>query len=201
MSSRKAPEDRRDEILTAAMKAFGHYGYRRTSMELIAQAAGVSRPALYQHFSGKEDVFRAMGARMLDEVLDAARGAADAPGTLVDRLYAVLSIKLAVVVGSVDAGHRTELLNEAGVIAADLLVSFKDRFATLIEDLLAGAPGELNHLRKVMSAHDCAGLLLDTVVGISQADAPPEVLHRRLHQMVELTVFGLGLEPMATAAP
>ncbi|ROO87037.1 TetR family transcriptional regulator [Actinocorallia herbida] len=200
MTTRRTPEDRRDEILTAAMSVFGRYGYRRTSMELIAKAAGISRPALYQHFSGREDVFRAMGTRMLDGVLSTARDAASAPGSLVDRLYAALSVKLELVLGSVDAEHRGELLNEAGTVAADLLVSFKKKFADLIEDLLAASSGELS-LGTVISARDCAELLLDTVVGISQADAPPESLHRRLHQMVELTVLGLSPGPMATTAP
>ncbi|WP_327404904.1 TetR/AcrR family transcriptional regulator [Streptomyces sp. NBC_01288] len=200
MTPRKTPEDRRDEILTAALKVFGHYGYRRASMELIAQAADISRPALYQHFSGREDIFRAMGARMLDGVLDTARDAAATQTTLVDRVYAALSVKLELVVGSVNAEFRTELLTEAGLVAADLMASFKIRFADLVEEQLAASSAELAQLGTVISARDCADLLLDTVVGISQADAPAESLHRRLHQMVELTVLGLGLglPPVAT---
>jgi hypothetical protein len=137
---------------------------------------------------------------MLDGVLDTARDAAATQTTLVDRVYAALSVKLELVVGSVNAEFRTELLTEAGLVAADLMVSFKIRFADLIEEQLAASSAELAQLGTVISARDCADLLLDTVVGISQADAPPESLHRRLHQMVELTMLGLGLglPPVAT---
>ncbi|WP_328375615.1 helix-turn-helix domain-containing protein [Micromonospora zamorensis] len=51
-------EARRHRVLKAARVTFARYGYRRTSMEAIAQAADMSRPALYQHLSNKEAVFR-----------------------------------------------------------------------------------------------------------------------------------------------
>ncbi|WP_067798259.1 TetR/AcrR family transcriptional regulator [Actinomadura formosensis] len=202
MTSKKPAEDRRVEILTAAMTVFGRYGYRRTSMEMIAKAAGISRPALYQHFSGREDVFRAMGAHMLDEVLRSAREAAAAEGALADQLYAALAVKLRTVLGSVGAGHRAELLTEAGVIAPDLMLSFKNRFAALVADLLAAAVGGPDRLAPGMTAYECADLLLDAVVGISQADGTPDQLHRRLRQLVELTVRGLGTpEPVPAGKP
>jgi AcrR family transcriptional regulator len=47
-------------ILQAAFEAFARYGLRRTSMADIAKGAGMSRPALYLHYSGKEDIFNAL---------------------------------------------------------------------------------------------------------------------------------------------
>ena len=41
----------------AAIEAFSARGYRQTSMADIAAAAGMSRPALYQYFANKSDVF------------------------------------------------------------------------------------------------------------------------------------------------
>ena len=45
------------EILRAALKVFGHYGYKKTSVEQLAKAADLSKPSLYLHFSGKENIF------------------------------------------------------------------------------------------------------------------------------------------------
>jgi AcrR family transcriptional regulator len=45
------------KILAAALDVFGEHGFHDTRVELIADAAGCSRPAFYQYFSGKEDVF------------------------------------------------------------------------------------------------------------------------------------------------
>lgn len=55
------PDDPKDAaILKAAFESFARYGLRRTSMEDIAKGAGMSRPALYLRFAGKEDIFRAL---------------------------------------------------------------------------------------------------------------------------------------------
>lgn len=60
-------------ILTAAMAVFGRHGFHDAKVELIADAAGCSRPAFYQYFASKEDVFwRLAGhlSRELEVVVD-----------------------------------------------------------------------------------------------------------------------------------
>ena len=55
------PVDEKDAaILRAAFEVFADYGFRRAAMEDIAKRAGMSRPALYLRYSGKEDIFRAL---------------------------------------------------------------------------------------------------------------------------------------------
>ena len=51
---------RRGEILDAAVEVFGECGYENGSMREIAAAVGVSEPALYRHFSSKEEIFLTM---------------------------------------------------------------------------------------------------------------------------------------------
>ena len=48
---------RREEILAAAGKVFDEYGYAATTMDAIAEAAGLSKGSLYNYFTGKEDLF------------------------------------------------------------------------------------------------------------------------------------------------
>lgn len=56
----QAQDPRRLAILKAAFEAFSSYGFRRTAMEDIARAAGMSRAALYLHYRNKEDIFRSL---------------------------------------------------------------------------------------------------------------------------------------------
>ena len=49
--------ERRQGILSAAAGVFLRYGYARTTMEDVAEAAGLSRPALYALFPKKEGIF------------------------------------------------------------------------------------------------------------------------------------------------
>ena len=55
----KRADARRAAIRAAAVEQFLARGYSGTSMANIAEAAGVSRPAVYQYFSDKDDVFAA----------------------------------------------------------------------------------------------------------------------------------------------
>jgi AcrR family transcriptional regulator len=50
---------RRDEILEIAVKLFASRGYYGVSMDDIGAAAGVTGPALYHHFAGKEAMLAA----------------------------------------------------------------------------------------------------------------------------------------------
>lgn len=49
--------ERRAQLLSVATSKFGERGYHPTSMDDIAEAAGVTKPVLYQHFSSKEDLY------------------------------------------------------------------------------------------------------------------------------------------------
>jgi AcrR family transcriptional regulator len=54
------PERRRPLILDVAMKLFVENGYRRTSMDAVARAAGVSKPVVYDCFASKAELFGAL---------------------------------------------------------------------------------------------------------------------------------------------
>lgn len=183
---------KREYILTTAVSVFGRYGYKRASMDLLAQAAGMSRPALYQQFSSKQDVFRAMCALMFQNMLDAGEEALRAKGAAGDRLYNLLSIKLDMVVGAIEIEFRSELLAEVGLYANDVLAAFQEQFVGLIVRFLESSTDELNLVNVVITAHDCANLLMDGVVGVSHEDAEPKIQRRRLRQLADLTVRSLG---------
>ena len=52
------------QLLDAAERVFAEKGVSRTSLQDIAQAAGVTRGAIYWHFTNKADLFNAMMARI-----------------------------------------------------------------------------------------------------------------------------------------
>jgi len=54
-------------LIDAAMDLFASYGYRGTSLSRIARAAGVTKGALYWHFSDKEEFFLAVVDKVLNE--------------------------------------------------------------------------------------------------------------------------------------
>lgn len=60
---------KRQAILAAAKRAFLSHGYSGTSMEAIAEAAPVSKPTLYSHFKGKQELFAAVIAGQCEALL------------------------------------------------------------------------------------------------------------------------------------
>lgn len=63
---------RRSQLLDVALDRFAANGFHRTSMEEIADAAGVTKPVLYQHFGSKDTLYlellETVGAELLDVV-------------------------------------------------------------------------------------------------------------------------------------
>jgi AcrR family transcriptional regulator len=51
-------DERKNQILDAALAAFAEHGYERTSIAIICEKAGIARPTLYQYFKDKRSVFR-----------------------------------------------------------------------------------------------------------------------------------------------
>jgi AcrR family transcriptional regulator len=57
------------KIKTAALRLFAEKGYDATPLSEIANTVGIKTPSLYAHFSGKEDLFRAVFEDVLEEQL------------------------------------------------------------------------------------------------------------------------------------
>lgn len=66
--------ERRRQLLTVAVEEFGTTGYHDTSMNQLADAAGVTKPVLYQHFASKRDLYlellRDIGGRLRDAITE-----------------------------------------------------------------------------------------------------------------------------------
>lgn len=79
-------EQKVDAILRASLKVFAERGFRRASMSIIAEAAGVSRPALYQYFTDRADLFAAAFRLFVEENTTAALNALDADVPLAEQI-------------------------------------------------------------------------------------------------------------------
>ncbi|MEM7286330.1 MAG: helix-turn-helix domain-containing protein [Actinomycetota bacterium] len=108
-------------VRTAAMDLFAQRGFGATSMGAIAEAAGMSRPALYQHFSNREDIFRSALQQILDDANRAALAALDGAGDLTERFDGYLQRCRGDVIGPLlGSPHGDELLEARGAEAQDV---------------------------------------------------------------------------------
>src|SRR3954462_990003 len=69
------PERRRPEVLDAALKLFLRGGYDGTSMQAVADQAGVTKPVVYACFDSKDELFRSLLRREEERILAEIQGA------------------------------------------------------------------------------------------------------------------------------
>lgn len=110
--TRKTPEARRQEILTAASALFAAKGFAATSVDEIVRGAGVAKGTFYNYFNSKEDVLSGLANQMVGEMARDARAITEDP-----RLGPIEKLR-AIVTGQrrvrdrgaelVDALHRPE---------------------------------------------------------------------------------------------
>ena len=74
-------EERRAQLLERSAELFAKRGFRSTTMDDVAEAAGVTKPLLYQHFSSKRALYlELVDALAYQMLVDLAAATAEAPG-------------------------------------------------------------------------------------------------------------------------
>jgi AcrR family transcriptional regulator len=77
---------RRAQLLDVARRVFARDGYRGASMDAIAEAAGVTKPVLYQHFPSKHGLYSSLLEAEIGQLTTALERAFDAAGGNEERL-------------------------------------------------------------------------------------------------------------------
>src|SRR3977135_273634 len=124
----------RDRILDAAKLVFRRQGFRRSSIEQAAEAAGLTRQALYHHFESKEALFRAVIERLHENALSAEIAAADAAEKAgrnpAELLAPEISARLNQLIAPLEGSpHIEELFSEHLLQARDLYQKYAAHYA------------------------------------------------------------------------
>lgn len=130
-------DPRRAAILGAAFEAFAQYGYRRTSMEDIARASGLSRTALYLHFQNKQDILRSLTQYYFDATEARMRLALDPANKPKHALQAAFEAKFGPEMQTLlTSPHGAELLDLKHSEATDIIAAGEARLIALLADWL-----------------------------------------------------------------
>ena len=178
--------DKKDQILTAAQQVFSRYGYARTTMGDVAEAAGFSRPALYLLFPGKEELFSAVIRRMNADAFQDVQAGLAACGTLEEKLQFALDRWMAqaydVAFASPDA---EDLFRYSHPAMQEVSAEFQAFLADLLRNAASAAP--LN-----ATPEDLARALFFSVHGFKTAAANGTDLRRMIALQVRVVVEALG---------
>jgi AcrR family transcriptional regulator len=128
--------DRREAILAAALDVFARGGYHETSVEAVADRAGVSKALIYEHFDSKRELHRALLERYVHELLARVVEASAAADAGEARLLAGLDAFLGFVEERRDA-WRFVFRNVGDAEIADAVARLRDEVAGAIAGLMA----------------------------------------------------------------
>jgi AcrR family transcriptional regulator len=169
------PERRRPEVLDAALKLFLESGYDGTSMQAVADEAGVTKPVVYACFDSKDELFRALLAREEARIVGEIQGAfanadlSDPEITLVEGFTGFLRV-----VGESPEVYRLIFLGEGGgnaAVAHRIQRGREEQVKRLSALARRWLEANGNGKRSEAEIERTARLLGNTIAGIAEAGA------------------------------
>ncbi len=132
-------------ILSATTELVFKYGFSRVTMDDIAKECGLSRPALYQFFRNKQEIYRAIATQMcfenlaiMDDILAKQIPAAEKV------VSAVVEGKLRMVCEMEATQHGAELMDLGNELSADIIEQYTsgmlERLTKVYETAAGGKP-------------------------------------------------------------
>lgn len=161
--TRLSRDARRAQLLGAARDVFAAHGYHAAAMDDIAEAAGISKPVLYQHFPSKLDLYSALLTTYTDELTARLRSALLETTDNEQRVRGAISAYFDFVAGD---GQSFRLVFESDLRGEPEAVEVLDKALTACIDLVADAVTTDAGLDS-----DRARLLAVGLVGLSQVTA------------------------------
>lgn len=133
-----------EKILEAALDLFIRHGFRRTTMGDIAEAAEMSRPSVYLLYANKQEVFRAVVLRHIEQARELGREKISSVARLEDKLSAALEVWVVEPYRMISRSSQAQELYELGYsFAADLRVKAVQQFEQQLAEAIRSCP-ELN---------------------------------------------------------
>jgi AcrR family transcriptional regulator len=188
------------------METFARYGYRRASMDQVADTADLTRQALYHHFESKEALFRAVVEALHEGALQAAAAggalAEQAGSSLADVLAGQVGAKIRYVIERLQGSpHVEELLSEHQHQAGDLNQrSHEQMLALEVATIERFAKTRRLALRDNMSGLDLARSIQFALRGDNELKLDIITLNE-LTRVVRLIVLGALAPKKLTSRP
>ncbi|MCX5521572.1 TetR/AcrR family transcriptional regulator [Streptomyces bobili] len=176
------PDDRAGHILDSALTVFRQYGYAKTTMQDIARAAGMSRAALYLHFAGKEELFRAGSRRAHSRALGLVDASLAEKGDVLSRIDTATAAYFTELTAQISSSaHGGELFDATHTITEDVVGEARTALVARLTSALeeAAEAGEVRFAAVDTTAEELALLLLAVMDGLKNASANPAVRHER----------------------
>ncbi|HVF06705.1 MAG TPA: TetR/AcrR family transcriptional regulator [Frankiaceae bacterium] len=187
---RMTAQQRRAQLLDVARALFAERGFEATSIEEIANRAGVSKPIVYEHFGSKDGIYEVVKdreiQRLIDEITRSLVG--DHPRVLLEQAAGAL---LTYIEMQTD-GFRILVRESPVASTTGLFASVIGDIATQVEYILAGQFKARGYNTKLAPLYSHALVGMVALVGQWWLDARKPSRDEVASQLVNLAWNGLG---------
>ena len=179
---------KKSKLMGAARSVFLRHGFKRVTMNDIAEAAGMSRAALYLAFKNKEDVFIGVFNQWVDEtIVDIERAMATAmtPKKQIELAFEIWAVRpFEMMMTSREAKELLECTFDFAFASSRR--GYKKFEATIVPIIAAMAEKRLAsaHITAAKTAHVLAG----AVRGLKQTATKPAELRQLIKQLLSLSL-------------
>lgn len=183
-------DEKQEKVIETARRIFLKYGYRRVTMGDIAEAAKMSRPALYLVFPSKEEILTAVVAETFAEMLDEIRKTIQDFATAEERLstaFEIWSVRpFEMIEKSPDARDLLESSYEfADKVTTEAFADFEKMLSGILELSIKSNSGAN------LSSAQTARLMASAVYGFKNAAANSRELRELIEQLIEIVLLSL----------
>ncbi|PCH61953.1 MAG: hypothetical protein COC19_03665 [SAR86 cluster bacterium] len=184
-----AANTKQNAVFDAAADVFAQYGFKRTTMNDIAQAVGISRPALYLMFNNKEHLFQGLSTYRINLALKAAKIVLAGEGSVRSRFIdALMAFEKTYSEPVANSPHGAELTDVNMSLAADVM---KKGYASLITALAkvlrdAEKSGEVSFQNTPLTHKAFVELLLSSISGIKKKAGTKAEYRKQTQQLAQI---------------
>ena len=183
-------QSKEEHVLIAARKVFMRYGFKRVTMSDLAEAAQMSRAALYLIFSSKEEVFRALITQIFTELLHEVREEVSKHEEVADQLTCAFEVwcvrTFEIIQVSPDA---RDILESGYAFATEITVRAFADFETILSDVLR--PGVRAQADPPLSSEQLAHILTTAAQGFKEEASSAVQLRQLIKGLITIVLAGL----------
>ncbi|MGV0624612.1 SACE_7040 family transcriptional regulator [Mycolicibacter minnesotensis] len=185
--------DRRTQLLAAAERLFAQGGYLAVRLEDIGKAAGVSGPAIYRHFAGKEALLAELLVGISTRLLTGARAVEAAAPNPQQALDGLVDFHLDFALAEPDLIQIQDRdLAHLPAPARRQVRSAQRQYVEVWVSVLRAVHGELAEADARLMAHAAFGLLNSTPHSMKPAGAGSTASQRPRAVLRAMTISALA---------
>ena len=184
----------KQQIIEAAGVIFERYGFKKTTMDDIAYAAGKGKSSLYYYFKNKEQVFEAVVAHEAEHLVNEINASISSSKTAIEKLRSYVTIRMK---RFVQRGNLATALNDNFLATFSFIEKIRNNYRDFEIDMISEIikEGIDNKEFKTVDSNFVAEAILTCMIGfevplLTQSNEIEESVEK-INSVIDMFFYGI----------